>query len=48
MKAAQASAHPLKAAQGLLWVWGESGPTAAAEAAAEPLKADPDVEDQTK
>lgn len=48
MKAAQAGAHPVRAAQGLLWVWGETGPAAAAEAAAAPLKADPDVEDPEK
>lgn len=45
MRAATVAAYPVRAAQGLLWVWGEPGQAAAQEAAATPLKADPDVDD---
>ena len=48
MKGAQAEAYPVRVAQGLLWVWGEGGTAAAAEAAAEPLKAEPGVDDATR
>lgn len=48
MKAAQAGSYPVRAAQGLLWVWGESGAAAAEEAAATPLKSCPDVEDSER
>lgn len=40
--------HPVRSAQGLLWVWGESGTAAAEEAAATAMKADPGVEDHDR
>lgn len=43
--ATAARAHPLQLRQGLIWVWPEAGPQAAAEAAATPATLAPELED---
>ncbi|KAG2502238.1 hypothetical protein HYH03_000724 [Edaphochlamys debaryana] len=40
-----ARAHPTREAQGLLWVWGESGSAAEAESGAKPLPLIPELDD---
>lgn len=46
-KRSRVASYPTQEKQGLLWVWGETGPTAFIEAFATPVRANPLLEKWT-